>query len=614
MKIRLLLFKTFTILLLISLAGRISAQELSMLADTLKWDELGPLQIPTYIVNGTKEGVGRIDCIAFHPSDTNIAYAGSPGGGLWITYDHFLTWEPLTDTLPAIGIADIAIDPSDPENIFIATGDRDTKKTASAGIFHSADGGKTWEKTSFSMDLPDQELLIHRLVLNPAQPDTQYAATNLGILRTFDAWESYDTAIEGHFRDMEIHPENAAIIYAVTYSQAGGATVFRSVDHGNNFNISMDGIVGPDQVSRMELEVTPASTDLVYLLNVRKDVEDMHSFYVSADAGLTWTQQQDGSTNILAMGCTGGSGIGEGNSKLALGASPQDENELYAGSLFMWKSTDGGKTWNVLSGFCGGDIPYVRPNHHAMEVSTTGAVYTGSGSGIYGSYDFGKSWNKISSNLRIMNFYGFGIVTQYSDENSKLKIYAGTRDNGILMLRDNEWLFLKDGSGTDCLVNYNDSNKVYIVRPNGVISRDTDAGALSVQVSPKEAATGHFLTPLIMHPTIPNILFAGYEEVYKTVDAGETWIPISDFGLTGTTIRSLSISSLKSDFIYAATSDRLWKTEDGGKSWNPVLTSFPLDDSGRNFSRVLCGTNDPNKVWIANESWVPGQQVYLAIS
>ena len=168
-----------------------------------------------------------------------------------------------------------------------------------------------------------------------------------------------------------------------------------------------------------------------------------------------------------------------------------------------------------------------------------------------------------------MDFYGFGISPQSAAENGELKLYAGTRDNGILMLRDNEWLFLKDGSGTDCLVNYNDSNRVYIVRPYGNISRDTDAGMLSVQVSPTQAATGNFFTPLVMHPSIPDILFAGYEEVYKTLDAGETWTPISVFGLTDNALRSLAISPLKPGYIYAATSDRLWKTEDGGKTWNP---------------------------------------------
>jgi photosystem II stability/assembly factor-like uncharacterized protein/PKD repeat protein len=612
MKSRLRLLSA-TIILLFSLAAiKAVSQEISVVADTVSWKEIGPMQVPKYIKTGVKEGVGRIDCIAFHPGDTNTVYVGSPGGGLWRTSDHFKNWEPLSDNLPAIGIADIAIDPGNPERIFIATGDRDTRMTVTAGIFRTADGGQTWEKTSLSFDAPDKELIIHRLVLHPARADTQFAATNHGILRTFDAWESYDTAVEGHFRDMEIHPDNFAIIYAATYSEDGGAALYRSEDHGNNFSLAMDGISGSEQISRMELDVTQASPDLVYLLNVRKDVEDLHSFYVSQDRGLTWTVQQDGSTNILAMGCTGGSGIGEGNTKLAMGVSPIDENEIYVGSLFMWKSSDGGKTWKVLSGFCGGDIPYVRPNHHAMEVSMMGTVYTGSGSGIYRSLTGGKSWDKISSNLRVMDFYGFGISLQNAETNGRLKIYGGTRDNGILMLQQNEWIFLKDGSGTGCLVNYDDSNKVYIIRPNGTISRDTDAGMMSVIISPDQAASKGFFTPLAMHPSIPDILFAGYEEVYKTMDAGESWTSISDFGLSGTSLRSLSVSSLKPDVIYAASADKLWKTMDGGKSWSPVLAAFPLHDSLRNISRVICGPADPNKIWIANESWKAGQQVYYS--
>jgi photosystem II stability/assembly factor-like uncharacterized protein len=573
------------------------------------WTEVGPLEVPLHISTGVKEGVGRIDCIGFHPADTNIVYVGSPGGGLWRTTDRFRSWEALSDSLPFIGIADMALDPADPERIFVATGDKDTRMLPSAGIYFSEDGGKSWKATGFSRPEGDPDLVIHRLVMSPLRPDTMLAATSQGILYTGDAWTTFETVAAGYFRDLEWHPSDPLTVYAATYNPAGNAVFYRSTDGGRNFLPAMEGISEPGSISRMEIEVSPASPGRVYLLNVRSGVEDLHSFCLSEDMGDSWSVRNDGSTNILAFACNGGSGIGEGNTQLAFAVSPEDGDVIFSGSLFMWKSMDGGITWSVVSGWCGGDVPYVRPHHHAMEFGPAGAVFTGSGGGIFGSWDGGQSWEKISSDLRVMDIYGFGVVSGAEPDTAPV-VYAGTRDNGILLLRDEEWLFLKDGSGTDCITDNYDPDRVFFTRPDGSISRNLDWGQQSVKITPDMGTGGEFRIPLVQHPQYPDILFAAYDRVVRTQDAGESWLPLEDPGLNGHAIRSLALSGLKPNAIYAASASDLSLSRDEGQQWQVISRDIPLEPGERDFSAVICSPEDPHKIWLANMGWEEGLQLF----
>ncbi|MCK4346784.1 MAG: hypothetical protein KAX05_15995, partial [Bacteroidales bacterium] len=130
------------------------------------WSLLGPVESSRYIDTDEVLGSGRIDCIAFHPSDTNIIWVGSPTGGLWKTIDGGNKWYTTTDDLPSLGISDIVLDPDNPDTIYLATGDRDAHAIYSAGILKSTDGGETWNTTGLSFDQA-HESLVNRLLINP---------------------------------------------------------------------------------------------------------------------------------------------------------------------------------------------------------------------------------------------------------------------------------------------------------------------------------------------------------------------------------------------------------------------------------------------------------------
>jgi hypothetical protein len=139
------------------------------------WSPIGPNAVPQY------GGIGRINAVAFDPNDTNIIWVGTPSGGLWKSNDGGITWTTNTDLLPVLGVSEIIIDPSNPNIMYIAMGDRDAGDTQSIGILKSTDGGVTWVTTGLSYTIYDF-FSIRRILIHPQQTNILIAATNhLGV-------------------------------------------------------------------------------------------------------------------------------------------------------------------------------------------------------------------------------------------------------------------------------------------------------------------------------------------------------------------------------------------------------------------------------------------------
>ena len=116
------------------------------------WSQVGPDDVPLQS-NGGKRGIGRVNTISFHPSDPNIIYIGAPAGGFWKSNNNRQTWSTSTDFLTNLGVSDIAIDPVNPDIIYIITGDRDAGDTYSYGLLKSNDGGNTFNLTGLSFNI-----------------------------------------------------------------------------------------------------------------------------------------------------------------------------------------------------------------------------------------------------------------------------------------------------------------------------------------------------------------------------------------------------------------------------------------------------------------------------
>ncbi|HYF02360.1 MAG TPA: hypothetical protein VEC36_03210, partial [Patescibacteria group bacterium] len=302
------------------------------------WTQTGPRQITH---NG--EGLGRVNSVTTHPSNPSIIWAGAATGGVWKSTDGGASWTCKTDHLPTLSIADIAIDPTNPDVMYLATGGF-TFDEYRVGVLKSTDGGETWNTTGLTRQIGG----MVRILINPATPSTLLAASTNGIYRSTNGGISWSKALtadhlsKGAFRDMEFKPGDPSIVYAST----DGGTVFRSTNGGASFTRITEGLpTGP--VGRTELAVSPADPNIVYALFVGGLTSDFGGLYRSTNSGMSWTLMSSESPNILGVELDGGPSGGQPSICLALAASPIDANVVLVGSIHTWRSQDGGATWAI---------------------------------------------------------------------------------------------------------------------------------------------------------------------------------------------------------------------------------------------------------------------------
>ena len=196
-----------------------------------------------------KIGVGRINAIAFDPYDQNIIYVVSPGGGFWKSIDGGANWVTTSDDLPVLGVSSIAVDPNNTDIIYIATGDANASDTYSIGVLKSIDQGDTWSTTGLSYNVSANKR-VNKILINPNNTDSVFAATNTNIMLSVDGGISWNNCAPlGRWRDIEFMPGNPNIVYAAKQS-SGGSNVYRSLDGGGNWSVINNGVAPQENIGR----------------------------------------------------------------------------------------------------------------------------------------------------------------------------------------------------------------------------------------------------------------------------------------------------------------------------------------------------------------------------
>ena len=249
------------------------------------WKEIGPDYLPGNRT-GQPNGIGRINAVAFHPSDSNIIYAGAPAGGVWITKDGGQTWTTNTDSLATLGVSSIAIDPQYPDTLYLGTGDRDANDSYGRGIFKSTDGGQTWIQFNSGMG----NVTVGKLIIDPNNTQILIAATSSGIYRTTNGGSSWTRRITGNYKDLVFDAVNTNIIFAARTS----ARLYKSTDNGVNFSQVTNGL--PTGKSRLAIAVTPADSNFVYVVVTNQ--RTFQGLYLSTNRGTSFTQMSN-SPNIM---------------------------------------------------------------------------------------------------------------------------------------------------------------------------------------------------------------------------------------------------------------------------------------------------------------------------
>ncbi|MEI8137101.1 MAG: hypothetical protein WCH21_07250, partial [Bacteroidota bacterium] len=395
-------------------------------ATTANWTPLGPFGSPA------GGDAGRVQTIQLKPGDPNTIYVGTAAGGFWMSNNGGVSYTTTTDQFGSCGISGIAVDPINPNVIFVSTGDKDAGDTESTGVLRSGDGGLTWGQTGLLWQT-SQQRRIYRLLINPINPNTLIAATSIGIYRTMDAGNTWSLVANGNYVDAEYRPGDTTTVYAVS-----GGSFARSNNGGASF-ITIS-IAGSLPSSRLSLAVTPANNNFVYIL-VGAPNNGFGGLYRSINTGSSWTLMSS-TPNVMGWDTGGNDAGGQAWYDIAIDASPTNANEITVGGVNSWKSINGGASWALNTHWYGGGAPYVHADLHWVLYTSGTTCYLGTDGGIARTTNNGLNWTTINGNMNIAQIYKMG-----QSSSVPTKIISGHQDNGTNYMNSAAWSEVYGGDG-----------------------------------------------------------------------------------------------------------------------------------------------------------------------
>jgi photosystem II stability/assembly factor-like uncharacterized protein len=537
-------------------------------------------------------GIGQLGCVAFHPTDTNTFWVGAGFSGLWVTYDGGNNWQVLNDDLGVLGVADIVI-PSDydvSQTIYIATGSRDKVSLGSLGVLKSTNGGQTWEQTPLSF-LPEQYKFVYRLLLHPDNNQIIYAATSDGVLKTTDGANSWNLLIPWSMIDLEFHPTNANIIYG---GDRSNGKIYRTTNGGNNWDVRYE-----SEGNRVELAVSEDSPNTVYAI-IAGQGDGLKGIYKSLNSGGNFFKKIDGQepgNNFLSRSCDASViNKGQGDFDLCIAVNPGDADEVIIGGIFSWKSTNGGTDWDLINSAygpgCVDEIyEHVHVDHHWLEFQPgSNTLFEMNDGGIYKSYDYEYNWINLSDGLEIAQIYRIGVSQLDPD-----LIIAGTHHNGSKRLQNGNWWRITSGDGMGGAIDYTNSNIQYASSQNGALDRTMDNWLGSESISPGEGA---WVTPYVIDPVNPNILYVGTRILNKSTNRGDDYDTLFNAGSGDEDfLLALAVAPSNTNVIYCSNKFNIWKTQNGGTNWQDISNNLPLNE--RFVNSIAVKENDENTIWVS---------------
>ncbi|RLD52017.1 MAG: hypothetical protein DRI94_04395 [Bacteroidetes bacterium] len=544
------------------------------------WNQLGP-----NITIGGYNGLGRLNTIAFHPTDANTFWVGAPAGGLWLTETGGDSWIALTDSNEVLGVSAVIV-PSDyvtSNTIYIGTGDRDAFDNYGVGVLKSIDGGLHWNTTGLSFN-PGNGDVVNNMLIDPTDNNILYAATSAGLYKSIDAGQNWSLINASEFIDIEFHPANSQIIYG---SSRSNGFIDKTTDGGSTWN----SVFSNSSAKRIELTVSPAAPDVVYALASNAS-NGLKGIYKSTDSGDSFTLIYDDKPILNWSEDGTGTNNGQGWYDLSFAVDPTNADVLYCGGVNTWKSVDGGLTWNISNHwYGGGGVQAVHADKHYFSFRPGSSdFYECNDGGVYLSAD-GNSWTDLSDGLIISQMYGLSV-----SRNSPNISLSGLQDNGTKMIEDGIWIDAHGGDGMKCLVDFNDDNIQYGSGPYGDIYRTTNLWGVSINIADNISGgpSGSWVTPYVFDPNNSNTLFVGYSTLWKTINQGQNFQNIGSFG---SSLHSIAVSNLNPEVLYVAKYSSIYKTTNNGYQWTEITNNLPLSNSS--IKDIEIKKDDDNTVWVA---------------
>lgn len=512
--------------------------------DSSNWEPIGPFN---HVNTGSwSSGQGRVNVVAVDPNNANTIYIGAPAGGIWKSIDAGINWSPLSDYLPQIGVSGIAIDHTNSDIIYIATGDKDAGDSYSIGVLKSIDGGQTWNTTGLTFT--NTSTLAGDIFMHPTNSSILWVATSVGLYKTINGGISWTNVLSGNIKDFKLRPGNPNTIYAVTES-----VFYRSTNGGTSFTLVTSGL--PLNSGRLIIDVTPANTQYVYVLSANTDMS-YQGLYKSTNSGLSFNVT--GNTDDIF----------ESNQAwfdLALAISDTNPEEVYTGVLNIWKSTNGGNFFTKINSWSSPfQATYTHADIHFLRFYN-GVLYCGSDGGVYVSTNNATSFTDLTATAQIGQFYRISVSKQSSS-----KIAGGLQDNGGYAFSNNLWKNFYGADGMETAIDPNNSNKYYgFTQSGGGLYHTNNSGAsLSGSIGAPDGEEGNWITPLVFNSV--GELFSGYSSLYKLVNGA--WANVSNNTFFDGNIERITVDPSNDDIMYIADNQNLYKSINRGLTFTLLFT------------------------------------------
>jgi len=606
----------------------------------LEWQFIGPLN-----VSGRCTDVE----VVTPKGESYTIYVASASGGVWKTENEGTSWEPIFDQAASASIGDIALDPSNPDVLWVGTGEANIFRSSQsgAGIYKTTDKGKTWNHMGL-----ENSLTISRIIVHPQNSNVVWVAVSgnewtpnkeRGIYKTTDGgltWKKilYVNELTGA-NDLVIHPANPDILYATTWQRIRkkwndprGSGIWKTTNGGEDWSPVNNGLPEARYRGRIGIDIARSNPDVLYAFVdnyeiIRKSEDDESdsygrpkggvikgaTIYKTDNSGEKWTKVS-GQTEKMEKymerhSATYGWVFGQ------MRVDPNDENTIYTMGLALNVSNDGGKTFKRLRGMHG--------DHHGLWIDPDNSNYlvnTNDG-GICVSYDKGANWRCFISELPLSQFFNIAVDTE-----EPFHVYGSIQDHGsrrgvvdLSRGRNNipamDFEYAPGGEGSNHVIDPRNPDLVYSAGFYGTLNKSDlskkERRGRSKTIMPKTYKNepklrGQWLAPFILSPHNPDIVYHGMQYLFRSLDKGSTWDRISPDltyndpeklgDIPYQTIFSISESPIKSGLLYAGTDDgRIHITKNGGKNWNEITLGLVKN---RWISRVVASENKMSRVYL----------------
>ncbi|MFN8144455.1 MAG: T9SS type A sorting domain-containing protein [Bacteroidia bacterium] len=607
------------------------------------WSPSGPNAVPNNLTGYMENGIGRINCIAFHPTDPSTYFIGVAQGGVWKTTNNGQSWTPITESLPILRISDISIDPNNPDVMYISVCDfeylgfglnlngRKRNTHYGLGVYKTTDGGISWQPTGLSFLLTNGDAsLIRKVLVQPSNSNHLVACGASGMYTSTDAGATWSHRLDSLFMDMVQDPSNPDILYAATgwvaTANVGNSGIYKSTDFGNTWTLLNTGMPSTGVIQRIKLAIAPSDPNRIYALTVDNNF-GMDGIYRSDNAGATWQYMNPG-VNILEGG-DGSSGGGQGNYDLAMVVDANDKDLLYTGGVNIWGSNDGAQTFNPVSHWTLSYGPTLHGDIHFMQQQPmTGNMFVCNDGGLYRTPNiFIHNWNdanngipwptiwtNLSSGMQVTSFYRVS-----SSKNSTGRLIAGAQDNGSFYFDGSTWSTIFGGDGMDNYLDPFDDMSIIGSSQYGYFNQSFDGGfSYNGLMSNVNGEVAEWTTPLVADYTNNGTFYIGYSNVSKSIDNGFSWSMISSFPVPGFgdhEISAMALSSTDPNVLYVAKRVRyeygipgaVYQTNDGGQNWNTITTGLP---DSLYYTSMDVHSNDPSIAYISMAGFSAGVKVF----